>query len=131
VICSPDSELREIYGFNECSSLERIEIPSSVEIIGCRTEFSIRGFWPQEVIVMNYGFHCCTSLKEVIFAEDNDVRDVNGFRGCPSIEQVDNPPNGWNFKSCPIFLHHSVGNMARMRRRAQLQFSVSIGNGIL
>jgi hypothetical protein len=41
VICSSDGKLREIYGFSDCSSHKRIEISSSVEIIGSRTRLSI------------------------------------------------------------------------------------------
>jgi hypothetical protein len=56
VICSPDGKVREIYGFNECSSLERIEIPSSVEIIGCRTEWLIIVCSQLDVMFNDYGF---------------------------------------------------------------------------
>jgi hypothetical protein len=47
VIFSIDGHLRDMFGFAECASLCRIEIPSSVEVI----ELS--------------GFKSCTSLNEV------------------------------------------------------------------
>jgi hypothetical protein len=121
VICLPDGELREIHGFNECSSLKRVEICSSVTIIGCRTAFR-RGY----VAGFNdYGFHRCKSLEEVIFAEPNHVEHVGGFQHCPSIQRVVNPPSCWNFASCQMFLDHSVGSMTRSRRRIQLRFTAS------
>jgi hypothetical protein len=122
VICSPDGKLREIYRFNECLSLERIEISSSVEITGCRTRLLIRVFSQPDVIFIDYGFHCCTSLREVVFAERNDMRDFKGFHECPLIKRVEKSPERWNLVPRQIFLHHSVGNMARNRRKIQLRF---------
>jgi hypothetical protein len=59
---SSDSQLREISGFRECTSLCRIELPSSIE----RIEY--------------LGFIGCTSLKEIHFSSDSELKVINGFR---------------------------------------------------
>jgi hypothetical protein len=62
VIFSSDSHLREISGFQLCSSLYQIEIPSSVEVIGyC-------------------GFFSCESLRVVIFWAGCRLRESERLR---------------------------------------------------
>jgi hypothetical protein len=65
--------LREIGGFDKCTSLCRIEILSSVEII---TES---------------GFTGCTSLNEIIFSIDSHLREIGGFHFCTSLCRIDIP----------------------------------------
>jgi hypothetical protein len=62
--------LREIDGFYGCTSLSRIEIPSSVEVIGSN------------------GFTECRSLTTVIFASESHLIERGGFRDCPSLHVV-------------------------------------------
>jgi hypothetical protein len=59
--------VKRIDGFEECRSLCRIEIPSSLEIIG------------------ELGFCECTSLTEIIFSSDSQVKKIYGFRNCTSL----------------------------------------------
>jgi hypothetical protein len=63
--------LREINGFDECSSLQMIEIPISVETI-C-------------------GFSKCESLSSVIFRSGGKLREVVGFNDCPSLTRIEIP----------------------------------------
>jgi hypothetical protein len=68
-----DSQLKEIYGFTKCTSLCRIEFPSSFEIIG----------W--------YGFNECTSLTEIIFPSESHLKKINGFEKCTSLCRIELP----------------------------------------
>jgi hypothetical protein len=65
--------LREISGFCECTSLCRIEIPSSVEKIGFN------------------GFRECTSLNEIVFSSDSHLREISGFCECTSLCRIEIP----------------------------------------
>jgi hypothetical protein len=62
IIFSSDSQLREISGFQQCRSLHRIEIPSSVEVI-----------WKNS-------FSNCTLLRVVIIRARCQIRNNEGFR---------------------------------------------------
>jgi hypothetical protein len=73
VIFSSSPHLGQISGFQECTSLCRIEIPSSVEVV-----------WI-------YGFFGCTSLNEIIFSSDSHLRDISGFRECTSLCRIEIP----------------------------------------
>jgi hypothetical protein len=67
------SRVKEICGFKGCTSLRRLEIPSSVEVISyC-------------------GFNGCTSLNELIFSSDSHVREIGGFNRCTSLCRVEIP----------------------------------------
>jgi hypothetical protein len=63
--------MKEIDGFCGCTSLCRIQILSSVEMIG-RT-----------------GFHGCTSLNEIIFSSDSQMKEIDGFCGCTSLCSIE------------------------------------------
>jgi hypothetical protein len=65
--------LREISGFQVCTSLCQIEIPSSIEVI-----------W-------NFGFSGCRSLNEVIFSSGSHLREISGFRQCTSLCRIEIP----------------------------------------
>jgi hypothetical protein len=65
--------LREIGGFGECTSLCRIEIPSSVETI------------------LENGFCGCTSLNEIVFSSDTHLREIAGFARCTSLCRIELP----------------------------------------
>jgi hypothetical protein len=73
VIFSSESQLREIDGFQHCTSLCRIEIPPSVETI------------------KKSGFHGCTSLIEVIFSSDSHLMAIDGFQHCISLPRIEIP----------------------------------------
>jgi hypothetical protein len=65
--------LQELGGFQECHSLCRIEIPSSVEIIS----------WP--------GFCECASLRDIIFSFDSHLRELAEFQECTSLCRIEIP----------------------------------------
>jgi hypothetical protein len=65
--------VKEIGGFGSCTSLCRIVIPSSVEIIS------------------QLGFYSCSALKEVIFASDCHVKEIGGFSACRSLRRIEIP----------------------------------------
>jgi hypothetical protein len=73
IVFSPDSHLRDLNGFCACTSLCRIEIPSSVEVIGMR------------------GFLQSTSLSEIDFSSDSHLREIDGFRQCTSLCRIEIP----------------------------------------
>jgi hypothetical protein len=73
VLFAPESVLYKIDGFAECPSLFRIEIPSSVEILG------------------EDSFMKCTGLNEIIFATDSHLKIMSGFCGCSSLIRIDIP----------------------------------------
>jgi hypothetical protein len=68
---TPPIKVNPISGLNGCTSLCRIEIPSSVEIID--------------------GFNCSTSLNELIFSTASHVTQINGFCGCTSLCRIEIP----------------------------------------
>jgi hypothetical protein len=67
IILASDSHLRKILGFGGCTSLCRLEIPSSVETIGFD------------------GFLECTSLNEIGFSSYSHLKVIDGFRKCTSL----------------------------------------------
>jgi hypothetical protein len=76
--------LRKIGGFNDCPSLSIIKIPRSVE--------NINGF---NSLVLN-----CTrdkrdslrnGLNEVIFADDCELKEMEGFNGCELLKKIGIP----------------------------------------
>jgi hypothetical protein len=84
---SSGADLREICGFQECTSLCRIELPSSVETI------------------MVLSFRGCTSLNEVIFSSDSHLREIDGFRKSTSLRRIEIPSSvekipGFGFHEC-------------------------------
>jgi hypothetical protein len=81
--------LREISGFGNCTSLYRIEIPSSVEKIG------------------DCGFYCCTSLNQIIFSSNSHLREISGFQDCTSLCRIEIPSSvevigEYGFTSCQL-----------------------------
>jgi hypothetical protein len=79
--------LREIFGFRNCTSLCRIEIPSSVEVIG------------------EYGFKSCQLLRVVIFPTGCRIRMHGGLKRIKTFlvyEQED-------MKRRRRLLHHVIG----------------------
>jgi hypothetical protein len=70
---SSGNHLIEIDGFEECPSLCRIDIPSSVKKIG------------------SCGFHCCRSLNIITFSSNSHLRDICGFSGCTSLCRIEIP----------------------------------------
>jgi hypothetical protein len=65
VIFTSDSHLRVLAGFWRCTSLCRLAIPASFEIIK--------------------GFDDNCSLKDVIFPSDSHLRELDGFSRCTSL----------------------------------------------
>jgi hypothetical protein len=100
--------LREIDGFCECTSLCRIEIPSSVE------EITLNGFFG------------CTSLNEIVFSSDSDLRTIEGFRRCTSLCQIEIPSSFeviwassfWDFPSFRVVIFRAE---CRLRRSKVLE----------
>jgi hypothetical protein len=66
-----NSRLRAIHGFDSCTSLCRIEIPASVQIISI------------------FGFMGCSSLNEIVFASNSRLRELRGFRSCTSLHRIE------------------------------------------
>jgi hypothetical protein len=56
-----------------CATLCRIELPSSIEVIGSDS------------------FGGCSSLNELIFASDSHLREIGGFRECISLCRIEFP----------------------------------------
>jgi hypothetical protein len=73
MIFSSNSHLREINGFQHCTSLCRLEIPSTIERIG----------W--------FGFLRSTSLNKMIFSSNSHLREIDRFQHCTSLRQIDIP----------------------------------------
>jgi hypothetical protein len=68
VIFTSDSDLRELNGFLHCTSLCRIALPASVEIIK--------------------GFDDNPALQEVRFPSDSHLRELKGFLLCASLCRI-------------------------------------------
>jgi hypothetical protein len=95
--------LKKISGFRKCTSLCRIEIPSSVEVI------------------QTSGFFGCTSLNELIFSSGSHLREICGFCECTSLCRIEIPssvevigPSG--FRDCPLLRVVIIRAGCRLRR---------------
>jgi hypothetical protein len=134
-VFSSDSEVSEMDGFRGCTSLSRMESPSSVRVIGffgfrgCRSVheincssdshiISINGFYgctslchteiPSSVEVIGFdGFFGCTSLNEITFLSNHYVRELNGFNECTSLCRVAVPLSVETL-CVSVDAHHSV-----------------------
>jgi hypothetical protein len=100
--------LRVIHILEKCTSLSRIEIPSSVSVIG------------------DYGFYKCTSLNEVIFSSDTDLRAIHGFQKCRSLCRIEIPSSvevigKFGFFFCESFRVAIIHRGCRMRTNIGLQ----------
>jgi hypothetical protein len=73
LIFSSSSALKGISGFENCTSLCQIEIPSSVEQIG------------------SFGFKGCKSQNEIVFSSDSHLRQIDGFAKCTSLCRIEIP----------------------------------------
>jgi hypothetical protein len=120
VVFPPDSRLKIIDGFQECTSLTRVEIPASVQMtdmsafeecagltevtfapgsclkiidgfVGC---ISLRRVEiPASVVaIFSSGFYRCRGLMEVVFQAGSRLKVMNGFRRCPSLCRLEIPP---------------------------------------
>jgi hypothetical protein len=103
--------LIEICGFSGCTSLCRIEIPSSVEKIGNVLFFRCGGF---------YG---CRSLNEVVFSSGSHLREIFGFSGCTSLCRIEIPSSvetigSDGFHGCRSLRVVIIGTRCRMRENA-------------
>jgi hypothetical protein len=108
VVFSPPSQLRLIGGFQKCTSLRRIEIPSSVEIIE------------------RSGFLRCTSLTEIICSSNSRLRVIYGFQECTSFRQIEIPSSvevigTKGFCHCTSIRVVIIHSGCRMRRNEGLQ----------
>jgi hypothetical protein len=75
VVFQQNCHVREIGGFRYCDSLNRIEIPMSIEVID------------------DQGFYDCKSLREVVFSSNSYLRTISGFQYCRSLCRIDIPPS--------------------------------------
>jgi hypothetical protein len=76
IIFSSESHLREISGFEQCTSLHRIEIPSSVEVITLTVFFSCPS---PRVVVIHAGCQMkrnegLRAIRPFIVYETDDVK---------------------------------------------------------
>jgi hypothetical protein len=81
VIFAAISHLQELRGF-EHSSIERLLVPASVQIIG---KHVVDRKWEYR------SFSGCQSLSEVVFAQGSAVQEVDAFDGCPQLKQITIP----------------------------------------
>jgi hypothetical protein len=116
---SAETCIREIYKFEGCLSLRKIEIPDSVVKIGKRAFTNCRklievvfapdgaleglsGFQsccslctidiPASVKAINKtAFQFCSSLREVHFAPNSQLSEVSGFQNCHSLLRIEIP----------------------------------------
>jgi hypothetical protein len=80
---APDSQIREICGFNEFRHLHRLEIPTTADILK--------------------GFTCCCFLSELIFPTDSHLQKIVGFDLCRSLSRIEFPSSTKHiegFSSC-------------------------------
>jgi hypothetical protein len=94
--------VKTISGFGGCISLCRIEVPSSVEVIGV------------------YGFDKCRSLNEIVFSSGSHLRGISGFGGCTSLCRIELPSSvevigTYGFNQCTSLRVVMVGAGCRMR----------------
>lgn len=106
---NPDTEIGS-NTFRDCTSLEKIELPSNLKILddslfsGCSNLKSI--ILPYSVTeVGNSVFSYCTSLKEITFGSDVKKIGNNAFDGCASLETISLPNTvssigKWAFREC-------------------------------
>jgi hypothetical protein len=71
IVFSSPSQVEKINGFNECISLYRIEIPSSVLTLG--------------------GLNSCPSLNDIIFASHSCIKEITGCDRCTSLYRIEIP----------------------------------------
>jgi hypothetical protein len=100
--------LREIDGFGNCTSLSRIEIPSSVEQVKCN------------------GFFGCTSLNEIIFSGESHLREIDGFGNCTSLSRIEIPSSVEKIASdgllqCPLLRIVVIHGGCRLKIKRELQ----------
>jgi hypothetical protein len=134
--------------FRVLSSIARIEIPRTIEVID-RREFyccanleevdfergsrlcEINGFQrcprltkviiPASVeIISKFGFKDCVTLREVMFEEESHMIEVEGFRGCNAIERVEKPPLCWRLAAFRVFVDYRCDDVIQSRRKVQL-----------
>jgi hypothetical protein len=67
IVFAENTHLNEIQGFDNCTSLSRITIPSTVELI------------------LESCFSGCTALTEVIFEGHSHLKEIRGFQDCRSL----------------------------------------------
>jgi hypothetical protein len=98
VIFTTDSRLKRIDGFGGCTSLSRIEIPTSVEEIG------------------SGAFSGCSGLGEVTFETNRCLKQLCGFGKCGSLRWLEIPASAE--KIIPLterysWKHGSIGDLWR------------------
>jgi hypothetical protein len=76
--------LRELGGLNDCPSLSRIEIPRSVEKINGLNSL----LWNSTRDKLD---NLSSGLEEVVFSDDCELKEIQGFNGCELLEQISIP----------------------------------------
>jgi hypothetical protein len=108
IVFSSGSHLKEIGAFCDCTSLSRIEIPSSIE-----------------VITFN-GFLGCRSLKEIALSSDSHLRELDGLGYCTSLCRIEIPSSvevigHGGFARCPSLHVVIIRAGCRLSRKGGLQ----------
>jgi hypothetical protein len=93
IVFSTAGHLRQIKGFQACTSLCRIEIPSSVEIISSN------------------GFDHCTSLNELVFSTASHLRTIDGFQACTSLCRIEIPSSVEQIGDCGFAFCRSLSEI--------------------
>jgi hypothetical protein len=65
--------LRTLGGFQECTSLMRVEVPASIETITADV------------------FYDCLLLTDIVFASNSHLKVIHGFAQCSSLRRVELP----------------------------------------
>jgi hypothetical protein len=102
VVFRQNCHVREIDGFQCCGSLNRIEIPTSIVVIGMQ------------------GFYNCKSLREIIFSSNSHLQTISGFQYCSSLCRIDIPPSveifgGAGFSHCTALAEVNVSANSQLK----------------
>jgi hypothetical protein len=149
VVFAPESQIREICGFDECRAIKQLEFPPSLEVLdgfNCSGQYCdllheivlppdgrltvVRGLSkcarvgrleiPASVReVTAAGFKDFRSVEELVFAEENKIVEMKGFHDC-AMTMIVNRPRICTFAGCRSFVLYSVDAMIISRRRVNV-----------
>jgi hypothetical protein len=106
ILFSSDRHVKAIHDFYGCTSLGRIEIPSSVEVIRI------------------CGFNGCTWLKAIVFSSDTNIKEIVLFAGWRSHSEIENPSSTEvvkGFWGCSSFRFVIFDPRCRVRNNTQFR----------
>jgi hypothetical protein len=103
VVFQQNCHVRKIGGFRYCDSLNRIEIPMSIEEIDHRA------------------FYNCKSLREIVFSSNSHLRSISGFQYCRALCRIDIPPSvetiAWAcFSHCTSLTEVNISRNSQLKK---------------